>query len=280
MYEFSVVRTGYEELVSCFEVLNTVFPNNNKLTINYLSWLYNDNPFGQIVGFNAYKNDRIVAHYVTTPIKAIYKGVITDGLLSLNTATLPEHQGKGLFTKLAELTYDHAYKNGFKFVCGVANINSTPGFINKLGFQLVSPLTTKVGFGKISTKHKRYDYSFKRIWNDEFLQWRLNNPSFKYWRENDFIISKSGYPYTNAIIGWINNLSEINVKIQQNPMNIIKPKLYIGIDENISFGKFFFDIPSKFRPVPLNFVFRDLNDSNEKLDRKDTLFQLIDFDIL
>lgn len=97
-------------------------------TSNIWRWQYADNPVGKIVGFNAYMGNLLAAHYVTMPIYMNIEGEKTLGVLSLNTATHPEHRGKRLFTILAEKSYQYAAENGYKFVIGVANAQSTHGF--------------------------------------------------------------------------------------------------------------------------------------------------------
>ena len=280
MYDFILVQTDQESINKCLKILTSVFPVNKKFSNEYLKWLYSNNPDGGIVGYNAIFNNNIVAHYVAMPIVAEYNGSIVKGLLSLNTATVPEHQGKGLFLKLAELTYEYAFNNGFAFVCGVANANSTHGFINKMGFKLISPLTTKIGFGNFDLKEQNPCYIFKRLWNDKNLEWRLNNPSFNYWREKNIIVSKSGYYGINAIVGKIENTNNVNIRNVKHHFVKYMPKLYIGIDENIKWRNYYFDIPTKFRPAPLNLVFRNLNGSSVILEKESILFQAIDFDIL
>jgi GNAT superfamily N-acetyltransferase len=279
MYDFSLVKTDDESIYKCLEILKKVFPKNKKFSFEYLKWLYTNNPAGDIVGYNAFYNNSIVAHYVAMPIIAEYNGLITKGLLSLNTATAPEHQGRGLFIRLAELTYEYAFNNGFKFVCGVANANSTHGFINKMGFRLITPLITKIGFGSLHFKEHQPNYILKRFWDDVSLKWRLSNPSFDYWKENNFINSKSGYFGVNAIIGKINNINSEYIKEIKNPLIKSMPKLYIGIDQNIVWKNNYYDIPIKFRPVPLNFVFKDFDNSTLSIEKENVLFQAIDFDI-
>src|SRR5215467_4083405 len=82
--------------------------------LSYLQWLYRDNPCGHVVGFNAYAGDELAAHYATIPVEATLDGAPARGLLSLNTATHPTHQGKGLFTRLAERTYARASELGYE----------------------------------------------------------------------------------------------------------------------------------------------------------------------
>jgi GNAT superfamily N-acetyltransferase len=124
------------------------------------------NPDGRAVGFDAWDGERLAAHYVCVPARARVDGRLVPVLLSLNTATHPRLPGQGLFTKLAAMTFEAAGEAGFDGVYGVANANSTPGFIRKLGFQLVRPLDARSGWADL--RHGRPGpaaLSFERSWS-------------------------------------------------------------------------------------------------------------------
>ena len=113
-------------LLSQYQALfASCFPDATHLDAQYLSWLYGDNPAGPVIGFDAWDGDVLAAHYVCVPAAAMLHGKPSRVLLSLNTATAPSHQGKGLFTKLANATYDRGAELGFDAVYGVANANSS-----------------------------------------------------------------------------------------------------------------------------------------------------------
>lgn len=154
------------------------FPSATHLREAYLHWLYAQNPCGVAVGFDAWAGEQLAAHYVCIPVDALVFGRPVRILLSLNTATHPSFQGKGLFTKLAEATYERGSQMGFGAVYGVANANSTPGFLRKLGFALVRPLDALVGFGRIDPGEPApaAEVSFRRLWSAESLRWRMSNP--------------------------------------------------------------------------------------------------------
>ena len=114
-------------------LMNDSFPNC-PFGKDYYRWQYEDNPNGKVVSYNAYYDGILAAHYAAIPVEMSFDGNIVKGLLSLNTATHSQHRGKGLFVKLAQLTYDYAQEHGYKYVIGVANANSTHGFLTKLGF--------------------------------------------------------------------------------------------------------------------------------------------------
>ena len=123
----------YDQIVDLFRKDG----NNLHYEKSFLEWQYEQNPIGKAIGFNAFFEDKLVAHYAAIPINCLISGVVTKGLLSINTKTDSAHQGKGLFTLLAEETYSFAKELGFHFIVGVANDNSVYGFTKKLSFQLV-----------------------------------------------------------------------------------------------------------------------------------------------
>lgn len=279
MYDFKQVTIDKQNLLEYSVLLSQIFTSTNKFTPQFIAWEYKDNPNGQIVGFNAYDGEELAAHYVTQPIKAIINGVEKKGLLSLNTATHPKHQGKKLFTTLAEKTYELGAEMGYEFVYGVANANSTPGFINKLGFQLVAPLDVKIGFGPIYKNSQLVQFSFERKWNHEELQWRLNNPSQSYSIKKKNILVPSGKIGVNSILGYFNDLdlNEIRLKNELHKFGLLN--LYVGLDPIINWKKsYYYNVPKKFKSSPLNLIFKDLTDKNIQLEKELVKFQVIDFD--
>ena len=131
-----------------------------------------------MVGYNAWEAGRLAAHYACVPAHVHALGAPRRALLSLNTATHPEFQGRGLFTKLADHTYAAAAASGFELVYGAANASSTPGFVRKLGFQLVAPLDSRIGagrLGRIDWPRAQAQAAFARSWSEPELAWRMAN---------------------------------------------------------------------------------------------------------
>ena len=181
MYDIKPLDLSPKGIEICAELLSLVYSRSDQASEEkYLNWEYNLNPIGKAVGYNAWYNNKLAAHYVAQPIIMLINGKEARGLLSINTATHPEHQRKKLFTTLADATYQHAKNLGYSFVIGVANANSTPGFIRKLGFELISPLTAKIGIGRINYQSTKNPNTCERLWSRESLKWRLRNPLKKY----------------------------------------------------------------------------------------------------
>lgn len=275
-YEFAPVKTDDKAIKEIAGLLRLVFPEAKKYSDAFLKWQYKDNPDGIVVGYNAYQNGILVAHYATIPMKAILFGKEERGVLSLNTATHPDHQGNKLFTTLANLTYSFAAEKGFGFVVGVANANSTPGFINKLGFQLVGALEAKLGFGKISISESNREVQFSKKWNNEILDWKLKNPSTNYKIKEGLIYAPTDKTGIEAML-----LDTKSFSIKDNATNLgFRPiTLWIGINASINWSKaMYFNVPTRMRPSPLNFIFKDLTKANRKLEYTKVLFNAFDFD--
>jgi hypothetical protein len=278
MYNFERVLTTTEANAAHAALLATVFEKPQLFTPQFIKWQYGDNPVGNIVGFNAMAGNVIAAHYVTQPLYANLNGQHTKGLLSLNTATHNDHRGKGLFTQLAEKTYETAASEGFSFVVGVANQNSVHGFTKKLGFQLVGQLHAKVGLGQIPALPANTGLQYEREWDAETLAWRLQNPSANYFSRGKNTISYFSKTHLSFIKSQLISVPDTMGKTLSgggfNPIT-----LYIGAEQGLSFkGKLFFDIPMRFRPAPLYLIFKDLTGKGQTLNFENIRFKLIDFD--
>ena len=76
-YEFRLGCLDDNEIFSLIELFKNAFPKSNKFSKEYLIWQYRDNPIGNAVSFNAYKDNCLVAHYATIPIKMIINNQTT-----------------------------------------------------------------------------------------------------------------------------------------------------------------------------------------------------------
>ncbi len=268
-YEFINTEFNSQKLNLYSALLSLVFPDTKKYTPKFLNWQYNLNPNGKVLGYDAFLNNELAGHYVTIPVQYIFNGVLLKGLLSLNTAIHPHHQGKGLFTQLAQKTYAHASELGYEFVIGVANQNSTPGFLNKLQFKLISPLAVEVFMGKPQLKPVPENF-MKSVWDIESAKWRLKNPAAGYIKNNLCITTKTHISLIHAV------------------MSVRKEIFSDGLDEHTSFlkmtiglnnkNKFKINLPSVLKPSPLNLIFKPLNNFKAEINSSNLFFELIDFD--
>jgi GNAT superfamily N-acetyltransferase len=259
------------------------FPSATHLDARYLRWLYADNPAGAVVGMDAWDGERLAAHYVCVPAEARWLGRDCRVLLSLNTATHPDYQGRGLFTRLAEHTYAAGAERGFDAVYGVANANSTPGFLRKLGFGLVGPLDARIGISRIEPRppeEAQQDSVFHRRWTTDALRWRCANPARPY-RVGRLSADALG---VSASTGWpgLRAWAELPAAIDPTAAARVPRglRLHLGLRPGPRRGAngAWIDIPARFRASPLNLIFRSLVDGSAPLDARAVFFGSLDFD--
>jgi polysaccharide deacetylase family protein (PEP-CTERM system associated) len=237
---------GIEEVS---ELLGAAFPQLDFMTPRYLTWSYRENPDGEAFGFNAYDRGRIAAHYVTQPLRAVVDGQPEAALLSLHTGTRPEYQGRGLFTELARRTFAAAAEAGYGHVIGVANASSTPGFLRKLGFQLVAPLDVRVGLGPAPRREAGAEPRYRREWSEAALRWRLGCPVRAYRSER-----RDGELRVLAPTGrfgiWAELASvERAAQAALPPLGFRPLRLWLGLDSGRRFGGTpYVMLPDRLRP--------------------------------
>lgn len=269
-YATERVAVDDASLERCAAMLRVVFPAAG-YDAELLRWQYRDNPSGTIVGCNAIAADgSIAAHYVVQPLEALVDGRSERGALSFNTATHPEHQGKGLFTKLGALTYAAAAAEGYGFVVGVANANSTPGFTRKLGFALVSPLRARVG---IALRPRRLgEAAFERTWTAQTARWRAGRPRSRYRSVGDTLYAPAHEPFVRAVLA----RDPLFAGLRHDALGMRPVDLYLGLEPGGAPPGI--EIPQRFRPSPLNFIFLDLSGRGRSLAGDAVRFRSIDFD--
>ncbi len=284
-YTFAPVRCDDTALTLYSQLFSACFPGTDKFTPAYLRWLYVDNPDGTVAGYDAWDGERLAAHYVCVPGVAQVGGQPVRVLLSLNTATHPDYQGQGLFTKLAALTYDAARGAGYDAVYGVANANSTPGFIRKLGFQLVRPLEARVGLGGVGTRPygEGAPVSFERLHTPAALAWRCANPA------NPVRMRRHGalWRFDAAALGLARAYAELALPADAALASTASAtaggwapaRLYLGLvpDSERRFANYP-AIPQWIRPSPLNLIYRSLSGRVAQLDPSVIRFSFLDFD--
>lgn len=277
--EYNIVLGNYstdEKIAQLRELFDAAYGKEKtvKLSAEFLKWQYLDNPNGKVVSFNAWSEDgEMAGHYATIPVKMVLDGKVVLGLLSLNTATHPKHQGKGLFTKLANATYEYAKENGYKFVIGVANANSTHGFLKKLGFYLVAPLEVKVGMGN---PFKNVDFTGKNYCNydAETLKWRLACPAFEYTQKGNAILGSRNEPCFKTCVAPVPaGANETGLKKEGSLFG-----LYVGL--GIKTSGLYVNLPKFIKRSPFNLIFRDLTDGElPKITTENIVFTLMDYDV-
>lgn len=267
--------TAPAQLDAYGRLLNATFATD-KFNPAALAWRYRDNPAGTVVGADAWDGDTLAAHYVTCPLEARIDGAVAKGLLSLNTATHPDYQGKGLFTTLATRAYELGAAAGYGFVVGVANANSTPGFLRKLAFQDVGRLHAGV-LASLPRRFSSAAVQYQGAWREALLAWRLANPDGRYTmaRRGDLtaIWAKTHLPFVQCAAFLAD--AALTAPAGGAPL---AATLFLGLEPRMNLAAFL-PIPQRLRPSPLNLIWRSLGaDAPATLRREAVALNFLDFD--
>jgi GNAT superfamily N-acetyltransferase len=232
------------------ELFKASFPDY-KTSIEYLNWLYFQNPNGCVVGYDAYDGESLIAHYVCVPIWIdVYE---KPSLLALNTATHPKYQGRGLLKVLANNTYEK-YENHFACVVGVANAQAIKPLTKHLGFEHMGDLELRFGVLGLNGIGRR-------IYTEEEIVWRARCPGKPL---NAKFCGGRIVRFTRHVYGILPITAFCPVREER--LKTLKSKIIL-----LKFGftldwrreqkpKIF--LPKKFKPSPLSFVFRPLSESD------------------
>lgn len=247
----SIRPVNHDRLSEYLALFEVVFPTF-KTSVEYLDWLYFQNPNGMAVGFDAFDGELLVAHYVCIPIWInVYQ---KPSLLALNTATHPNYQGRGLLKVLANNTYDK-FSGDFACVVGVANSRAIKPLTRHLGFKHLGDLELR--FGSLESR-----LSGRRAYSDDEISWRANCPG----RILKSRLDKTNYvKFTRRLYGLFPITAVCprrNSKFDTSTSRTRGPRSYrITLDWRRGHEPRFF-LPKRFKPSPLSFVFRPLAESD------------------
>lgn len=177
-------------------------------------WKHEDNPFGHSYVLLAEEGQQLVGLRAFMQWKWQWKGQTYKSIRAVDTATHPDHQGKGIFKKLTLQQAEACKNQGIHFVFNTPNEQSRPGYL-KMGWvaQGKMPLKLKVVqpvsllYSKFFQKNKNVSPIDQSIpaqeWNQDvfqllnkyvqnehqlttalspaYIKWRYaDNPLFKY----------------------------------------------------------------------------------------------------
>lgn len=100
---------------------------------NYWRWKHLDNPFGRSPVLLCLEHDRLIGVRAFMRWEWRNNGQTYRALRAVDTATHPEHQGKGIFKKLTLSLIDYCNQHGDHFIFNTPNQKSRPGYL-KMGW--------------------------------------------------------------------------------------------------------------------------------------------------
>jgi Acetyltransferase (GNAT) domain len=292
-------------------LLAEVFPDSNSISQpEYLRWLYEQSPFGSVIETNFDDELGRAGHYALVPIALTRDGVDRRAALSLNTAVHERARGGGTFVRLASETIAEARRKGVETLVGVANANSTPGFVRRLEFKLLTPLPVSVMLPTLRSRgavrsgwadtsaFARHGLAADpepllavpatgetRRWTPETLRWRLARPGARYalHRTDDLLAvscEDSRHGVRVAILLKVFATSRISDRSRRALVRAAcrfhraPIALHVGLNDLVDFRGI--ALPERLRESPLNLIYRSL----EAKPRSASIvhFEFLDFD--
>lgn len=127
-------RHDLKDLTDLALLARSTYSKGEIISENYLEWEYTKNPAGNAIAFVEKDVEKIAGQYILIPKDIVVDGTSVKSSLSLNTITHPDFRGKGVFPRLAELTYSECKIDNIDFTVGFPNANSVKVFLGKLKF--------------------------------------------------------------------------------------------------------------------------------------------------
>jgi GNAT superfamily N-acetyltransferase len=264
----------YSQLYSkCFD--------KKKFKLNYLNWLYNENPIGNFIGIDCFDNENLIGQVGGIPHEFIFNNKKVKFLISINVCVDPKYQGQWIFSKMLKRFEKLAKELNFNGIIGIANKAAFPFWQRSIKMKKLGALDVFLGFGKLNLdKINKSNYNFYTNWNKKNLEWRMKNPTNETYiqsNENQYsVYSKTNFLLIDAYSPLI--FFDENLKLNIAKKRFYKPIVYLGLISEFKKTKFLFDLPEYLKPSPLNFVYKFF-DSNISLDKKKIIFTFLDFDI-
>ena len=113
----------------------------------YWRWKHLENPFGTSPVLLCKEGKELIGVRAFMRWEWVYQGQIYRALRAVDTATHPDHQGKGIFKKLTLALADQCTKRGDHFVFNTPNKQSKPGYL-KMGWEEVARLPIRISMHK------------------------------------------------------------------------------------------------------------------------------------
>lgn len=262
-----------EELQLLVDLQNEVYKKRGlHFDKNIFRHWYVNNPEGRVISFNAFDGDKMVAHQSFVPCRLQVGGKTVKAARSMSVVTLPEYQGKGIFSKITNMAVDYAQQQGYEILFAVTNGNSFGGFVKHAGFTFVTRLDVMMCFG--NNIEVDGDRPWRNQWTSELLEWRLQ--AGQYFQKGECIIGEFK-KIVNTIMGIIPKDIQKAISVKKKSHSIW-PKLYVGWGAKIKSPCF--RIPKFIKHSPFNFIYRDMTGGElPPITKEDLFYQLIDFDV-
>lgn len=115
----------------------------------FFRWKHLENPFGPSPAWVAVDGDRLAGFRTFLQWRFRRGDEVIRAVRAVDTATHPDYQGRGIFTRLTLQALEDLRQDGIGFVFNTPNANSLPGYL-KMGWVEVGRLPVRVRIGSLT----------------------------------------------------------------------------------------------------------------------------------
>jgi len=197
----------------------------------YFIWKHIENPFGESKILLAKENDQIIGVRAFMYWNWVCGNEVIKTVRAVDTATLPTHQGKGIFKKLTLQAVDECTKEGTEFVFNSPNKISIIGYL-KMGWYDNGKMPIYIKAGSLLPrlyKEKIVDnllsnYAMQSALGQLDSDWAVKNATthfhtginkaFLKWRYQDCTVANYGAVIEPGVFGMVFRLKKVNKFIE------------------------------------------------------------------
>lgn len=169
------IREGTEQdILAILQVLRaSLGETSSQKTEEVWRFKHVNNPFGKSLVLLAVEDGKVIGVRAFMRWKWQREKEVYSAFRAVDTATHPDHQGKGVFKKLTLRALEIGKERGDNFVFNTPNSQSKPGYL-KMGWKEVSKLKTSIrAVNPFFWKSSKGTSTYPKTWNDnngfEFL---------------------------------------------------------------------------------------------------------------
>jgi GNAT superfamily N-acetyltransferase len=115
---------------------------------DFFRWKHRENPFGVSPAWVACVEDEIVGYRTMLRWRFERRGGQVDAVRAVDTATHPDHQGRGIFTTLTLAALDDLKAQSVSLVFNTPNDKSRPGYL-KMGWREVGRVPVSISLHRL-----------------------------------------------------------------------------------------------------------------------------------
>ena len=281
--EIDFIKSDINKIDKYVKLYQRCFTNYpSKKNEIYFEWLYKKNPLGNFIGIDAVdlKSGEEIGQVGGIPYEFNYNGNKIKILQSINVCVDKRYRGKKLFKEMATRLEDYAKAENYSLIIAIANKLATPAWQNSIGLKFLTQLDVLIGYGDLGLNNLDLnDTIFTSIWNEKRLEWRKDNPSNKVFvkHENKIRLSCQSVMSIFKVFSYV-NCKSMNMNYSKEQFNFFLPNLFIGLIPPNSNSSLYLKIPEIFKPSPLNFLYKCINNENIDIKKNQSFFSYLDFD--